>query len=593
MEKLTQLRARMKTSGFDAYIVTGADAHSSGYVPAYWKTRTWLTGFTGSNGLAVVTRNKAGLWTDGRYFIQAENELSGSGFALYKMEEPGVPTYQAFLKEELPQGGRVGFDGRTLTVQSFDTLRKLLADKEIVYDFSLDLVGAGWAERPALPAEPVFEHKVEYTGKTAQEKLALVREQMAKKNITGYIVTALDDIAWLANIRGGDVPYTPLVYAYAYITPQQAYLFINPAKVQHIALQDFTLMPYEQFSDFIGGIRAADLHNGKLFFNPNKTNVVTSEALQKSLPLNRNTADDIILLMKAVKNETELANSRTAYINEGTVWVKLLMWLEETFATEDFTLCEGDITRKLKQLRAERFPEYYLHDGFSTIAAYGGNAASAHYNPGENGAEIKREGFLLIDSGAQYLNGTTDTTRTIPVGPLTEEMRRDYTLVLKGHIALALAEFPAGTTGSQIDILARMHLYKDGKNFRHGTGHGIGYVLGVHEGPQNIAHRPSTVALLPGMFLSNEPGMYKENEYGIRTENIIFVKELRKTEYGTFLGFEPLTRCPINTSAVDFTLLTDDERAYVNAYHQTVYNDLAPLLKVRERQWLKNAVKEV
>jgi len=596
MERLAQLRAAMKAQALDAYIVTGADAHGSGYVSAYWKTRAWLTGFTGSSGLAVVTRHEAGLWTDGRYFIQAEKELAGSGFTLFKMQEPNVPTYQDFLKDKLPQGGRIGFDGRTLTMQSFDTLKKQLTERNAQYALDVDVIGALWQDRPAIPVDAgsVFAHPPEFAGKTTAQKLALVREQMTKKKIGGYLVAALDDIAWLANIRGRDVPYTPVVYAFAFITAQQAHLFIEPAKVQGIALGDFVLHKYEEFAAFLKGLRATELGGGKLYFNPNKTSAVLGDVIPKGIATARNAAEDILPLLKAVKDEHELKNIRQAYINEGVVWVGLLKWLDDQLAAPgELTLCEGDIARKLTVLRKERFPALYLHDSFSTIAAYGGNAASAHYSPGENGAAIKRDGFLLIDSGGQYMNGTTDTTRTIPVGALTDEMKRDFTLVLKGHIALTLAEFPAGTTGSQIDILARLPLYKDGKNFRHGTGHGIGYVLGVHEGPHNIAHMPNVIALAAGMLASNEPGMYKQDEYGIRTENIICVKELRKTDYGTFLGFDSLTFCPINIEAMDLTLLTDEERKYVNDYHAATFAALSPYLDAAEAEWLKAATREV
>ena len=605
MERLAQLRTRMATAGVDAYIVTGADAHGSGYVPAYWQTRTWLTGFTGSNGLVVVTQDrvetngmaavtqgKAGLWTDGRYYIQAEQQLAGSGFTLFKMQEPDVPSYQAFLKDVLPNGATVGFDGRTMTAQSFDKLKKELTGKDVKYVVDIDLIGDIWQERPGLPAEPIFAHGIKFAGKTTQQKLTAVRKEMKDKNIGGYLVTALDDIAWLTNIRGGDVPYTPVVYAYAFITMAQAHLFIDPSKVQGLSIDGFELHNYDALPDFLRNITPDMLGDGKFYFNPNRANVALSEAIPTAFPTNRNTADDIITLMKAVKSDEELANIRNAYKKEGVVWVRLLMWLEAILAAPgELALCEGDITRKLKSLRAEQVD--YLHDSFSTISAYAGNAASAHYNPGEDGADVKRDGFLLVDSGAQYLDGTTDTTRTLVVGPLTDEMKQDFTRVLQGHIAITTANFPAGTTGSQINILALMPLYKAGKLFRHGTGHGIGYVLGVHEGPHNISPVHNTVALKPGMLASNEPGMYKENEYGIRTENIICVKEIQTTEFGTFLGFESFTFVPIDTRAIDFALLTAQELQYLNDYHAATYEALAPRLNDAERAWLQKATQQI
>ncbi|MCL2189857.1 MAG: aminopeptidase P family N-terminal domain-containing protein [Defluviitaleaceae bacterium] len=592
METLSKLRNIMKAQGIDAYIVTGADAHGSDYVTDYWKTRAWLTGFTGSAGMVVVTQDKAGLWTDGRYFLQAEKELTGTGFTLYKMEEPNVPTYQQFLKDEVPAGGRVAFDGRTLPLQSYETIRKQLKEKDAAYECALDLVGNMWSDRPAMPQQPAFAHEIKFAGLSAGEKLASVRTEMKKKEIGGYLVTALDDIAWLLNIRGNDVPFTPVVYAYAFITHAQAHVFVDPDKVRGIPLPDFTLHPYEGFINFLRNLQPKDVNGGKLYINANKANMLINETLPKSIPVNRNVNDDILPLMKAKKSDGELANIRNAYKKEGVVLVRLLMWLEAQLAAAgELTLHEGDITCKLRDLRST-MPDY-IQDSFSTIAAYGANAASAHYSPGEQGAKIERDGLLLIDTGGNYMDGTTDTTRTIPVGALTDEMRRDYTLVLKGHIALAVAQFPEGTTGSQIDVLARLPLWLDGKNFRHGTGHGIGYALCVHEGPHNIAHRHNAVALTKGMLVSNEPGMYKDNHYGIRTENILCVKELEKTEYGQFYGFESLTFCPINICALDRALLTDTERTYLNAYHKATYNALAPMLTPEEQTWLKSATQEV
>ena len=594
MEKLKELRSRMKAQNLDAYIVTGADAHGSGYVTDYWKTRAWLTGFTGSNGIAVITitPDEAGLWTDGRYFLQAEKELPGSGFTLFKMNEPDVPTYQAFLKDKLPKGGRIGFDGRTLPVQSFDTLKKQLKEKEASFTYTVDLVGEMWVDRPTPPVNPAFAHEIQFTGLTAQKKLALVREQMKEKELGGYILTALDDIAWLLNIRGSDVAFTPVVYAYAFITATVAHVFIEPEKIKGIELPGFTVSPYTQFNKFLRELKPTDINNGKLYYNPNKANVLIGKSIPESIGIKRDATADIVPLLKAKKSEVELTNIRNAYIKEGTCWVRLFMWLEAQLAAPgDLLLHESDIAQKLTELRGKQ--PHYIGDSFSTIAAYGPNAASAHYNPGPKGAEIKQEGFLLIDSGGQYLDGTTDTTRTIPVGELTDEMRRDFTLVLKGHIALTAAVFPTGTTGSQLDVLARLALWKDGKNFRHGTGHGIGYVLSVHEGPHSIADRFNAIALAPGMLASNEPGMYKDNHYGIRTENIICVKALQKTEYGQFLGFESLTFCPINTKALDVSLLNEDERNYLNDYHKKTYEALAPNLNNEEQIWLQNATREI
>jgi len=585
MEKLQKLRALMSEKGIDAYLIPSGDAHNSEYVADYWKARAWVSGFVGSSGTVVVTATEAGLWTDGRYFIQAASQLQGSGVSLFKMEAPGVPTYKEFLADKLPAGGKLGFDGRVIPIKEFGKISEALEDKKIVYSYNEDLIGQIWTDCPTLPTAAAFEHEPRFAGKSAGEKLADVRAKMAKLGVTSYLVVALDDIAWLLNIRGNDMPYMPVVYAYTLITADEAHVFIDRNKLGGLAAkleaQGVTFHDYDSIVSFIGKLP----EDGKLLLNPANTSVMLVEALPEKLTTKQDLSTDVLALLKAVKSEVELKNSRIAYIKESVVLVRFLKWI--TQHDDVSTISEGDIARYLTNLRLEQ-PDI-MSDSFSTIAAYGANAALSHYHPGEEGDTLKPEGFLLVDTGGQYYDGTTDTTRTIAIGPITDEMKRNFTLVLKGHIALARAVFSKGTTGSHIDILARMPLLEQGLNFLHGTGHGIGYCLGVHEGPQRISSFLSEVALQPGMLVSNEPAFYVEGQYGIRTENIIEVVKRKETEYGEFYGFESLIYCPIDTSSIDLDLMSDSEIEYLNDYHKQTYEIVSPHLTEAEADWLYEA----
>lgn len=579
--KINALRALMEARGIDGYIIPSGDAHASEYFAAHWRSREWVSGFTGSAGLLVVMPEDAGLWTDGRYFIQAERELVGSGIKLFKIDEPDVPKYQAFLADKLPTGGKVGFDGRVFTATSFAQLKKMLAEKNISYEYKEDLVGLIWKDRPAMPKEKAFEHAPQFAGKTSAEKLADVRAKMKEKKITAYLLTALDGIAWLLNIRGNDIKNFPVVYAFALITESEAHMFIDPQKISPEKFQGFIFHEYDDLPKFLRSIKT-----NKLYYNPNNTNVLLAESVSKVMYAKNalKPAEDIVPLLKAVKTPTEIANIKNAFVKEGVVMVKMLYWLESAGK-----LREGDVVRFLQNLRKEQ--PHYLCDSFDTIVAYGENAAQAHYNSGETGAALREDGFVLIDTGGQYLDGTTDTTRTVCLGAITDETRRDFTLVLKGHIALSRAVFLSGTTGTGLDILSRLPLWESGQNFRHGTGHGLGYCLGVHEGPHKISQHPNTVALTPGMLVSNEPGIYKEGRYGIRTENVLLVTENQKTSDGVFLSFETLTYCPIDLRAIAPEMLTQTERDWLNAYHKRTYENLSPYLTEPECEWLKRATK--
>ncbi|MCL2215605.1 MAG: aminopeptidase P family protein [Defluviitaleaceae bacterium] len=577
---LAGLRELMREKNLDAYVIPSGDAHANGYVADYWRGREWFSGFTGSAGTVVVTAEKAGLWTDGRYFIQAAKQLTGTGIDLYKSGQPNVQEYTKFLADNLPQNANLGFDGRVVTAGEFSKIKDALNEKSVVYSYQDDLIGQLWKNRPSFPVEPAFEHAPEFAGALASEKLKSVRAKMKEKNITAYLVPSLDDIAWLLNIRGRDIPNLPVVYAYALITDAEAHIFIDPAKISglsaKLAAQGFSFHAYDALPKFL-----ITLSTLNLYYNPAKTNTLLAKAIPKNIKIAK--GDDILPAIKSVKSEAELANIKNAFVKEGVALVKTLKWLDECVA-DSRPLVEGDVVRALQKFRREQ--AHYLCDAFPTISAYGENAAQAHYNSGETGAAIKPEGFLLIDTGGQYLDGTTDTTRTIALSEPTDEMKRDYTLVLKGHIALSRVIFPTGTLGSALDAIARVPLWEIGQNYNHGTGHGLGYCLSVHEGPQNISPRPNSVALLPGMLLSNEPALYKESRYGIRTENILLVTENQKT---AFLSFENLTHCPIDTKAIDSALLAETEREWINAYHRRTFETLSPYLDTGEKAWLEKA----
>ena len=585
-DKLTALRQIMAKKGFDACIIPGSDAHQSEYFADHWRTRHWLSGFTGSNGLVVVTPQSAGLWTDGRYFIQAEQELAGSGITLFKMNEPGVPTYSEWLADNLPKKASIGFDGRVLSVSEFEDLKSDLDRNEISYHYNEDIAGALWQDRPSLPAAPAFAHDIRFTGKTTGQKLTDVRAEMKIKRADIYLTAALDDIAWLTNIRGSDVPNTPVVYAYLLISMEAAYLFIDGQKIDSTLtkhLSGITICPYEEVFDYI-----RKYTDGKtLLYNPKGISVKLFDAVPNTAKPIKSLS--IITELKAVKNKTEIENFKNAFVKEGVVMVRLLKWLSEQ---KDNKPEETDVQAKVSKLRLQQ--EHCLGDSFTTIAAYGGNAALMHYSPKPgNCAKIKPEGFLLVDTGGQYLDGTTDITRTIAMGPISDEMRRDFTLVLKGHIALARVKFLQGTAGIHLDVLARQPIWEAGMDYRSGTGHGLGFCLGVHEGPHSISIRFIETKLIPGMLCTNEPGIYKEGRYGIRTENVMLVKELECTEHGTFLGFELISFCPIDTRALDKSLLTQEETDYLNDYHCQVFNKLSPFITQEEREWLKEVTRAI
>jgi len=582
MNKLSLLRQKMLAKDIDAYVIYSGDAHQSEYVADYWQTRAWISGFTGSAATVVVTANEAGLWTDGRYFIQAEKELAGSGISLFKMGEPDVPKYGEFLAEKLPKNGNLGFDGRVLSASAFETLKSDLAHKEISFHYNDDVAGSLWDDRPGLPTGKAFAHDIKFAGKTSAQKLAEVRAEMQKKRADVYIVAALDDIAWLTNTRGTDVAKTPVTMSYLLITMDEAFLFIDDYKIAGVSLPDFNIQAYDSVLDYIGKYAAGKT----LVYHDNAISVSLFEAIPKDAKAIK--SPSIITALKAIKNEVEIKNLRNAFTKDGVVMVKFFKWLSECDNLPD----EVGIQKKLSEIRVEQ--KDCLGDGFNTIAAYGENAALPHYSPKPGDcSQVKPVGLLLVDTGSQYLDGTTDITRTVVMGDITDEMRRDFTLVLKAHIGFSMAKFAQGVAGCHIDVIARQHMWAAGADYKHGTGHGIGFCLGVHEGPHNVGLNFNETRLAPGMLISNEPGLYKVGRHGVRTETIVLVKELEKTEFDTFLGFETLTLFPYDTRAVEMTMLTQDEKDYINDYHSRVYDTLSPHLSTDEIEWLKNATKAI
>jgi len=585
-EKITALRKLMASEGIDAYIIPSNDPHMGEYIPAHWQARQWISGFTGSAGTVVVTRDYAGLWTDSRYFLQAEDQLKGSGIELQKLKIPHTPEHIEWIAHTLNVGNTVGIDGKLLSPAMKRLMEKSFSVKEIRLCLKHDFIGQLWNDRPALPDCPVFIHDVEYTGKSTREKLAELRLGMTATGVSHHLFATLDDIAWLFNIRSADVDFSPLAVSYALVSMTDACLFINPAKITaevRTALESegVNLYPYKQISDALAKLSKDD----KVMLDPSNVNMW----LMESIPQNTKIVEGAALtsLMKAVKNTTELANIHQTMINDGIAMVKFLIWLEENVGQEKIT--EISASEKLHEFRSMQ--PGFMGESFGTIAGYKEHGAIVHYEATpETDAELHPEGLFLLDSGGQYLGGTTDITRVIALGDPSPQEKRDFTLALKGTIALSMAVFPEGTKGYQLEAFARMPLWKCGLNYGHGTGHGVGFFLNVHEGPQSIGSSASGAAaipLQPGMITSIEPGLYLEDRYGIRTENMVEVVEKNTSVYGRFYTFEPLSLCPIDRKLIDVSLLTIEEKTWLNDYHVKVFWKLSQKLTVEETTWLQ------
>jgi len=582
--RLARLRQEMVALKLDAYIIPSSDPHLSEYLAEHWQSRRWLSGFTGSSGTCVITATKAGLWTDSRYFIQAKNELSGSEIILFKQGEKDVPTLGKWLKENITADGVIGFDGGVCSLKIVETLRSNFKSTNIKLNSKYDLIDKIWEERPKLPNSPIFLHKQIYSGQSIGEKLSAVREKMKNAGVTHYLVTALDEVAWLFNFRGNDIHCNPVAFSYALISESNAILFIDGNKVpatvkQHFSEYKIRLMAYKDIFTEISKLKKNDY----IFYNPNKCNYKLFSKIPTSCKQKRGTTP--ITILKSSKNSVEQQGMQLAHINDGVAMVKFLYWLDCNLGKT--TITELTISEKLQQFRSEQ--PLAIGNSFDTIAAYADHGAIVHYSATQESAyTLEKKGFLLVDSGGQYLNGTTDITRTIALGKLSYEEQTDYTLVLKGHIDLAMAIFPEGTKGYQLDTLARLPLWESCQNFQHGTGHGVGMFLNVHEGPHGISPHANNFPIALGTVTSNEPGIYKEGRHGVRIENIILAEEHSKGEFGKFLCFKTITFCPYDTRPILRELLTIKEISWLNNYHKRVYEKLSPLLPNAEKEWLYN-----
>lgn len=592
-ERLEQLRALMAEHHMDAYMIPTSDFHESEYVGDYFKCREFITGFTGSAGTAVITKNEAGLWTDGRYFVQAGKELEGTGITLRKMGQPGVPTIEEYLEETLPENGCLGFDGRVINGQTGRELEALLEDKHVTIAYDKDLVGQIWKGRPDLSAEQAWILKEDYAGKSSAEKIEELRCKMKKEKATVHILTTLDDIAWLLNIRGNDVECNPVVLSYGLVTMDRFYLFINE-EVLNGNVRDYlkslgvTVCAYDGIYQAVRQLKGERilLETGKANYAIVKSIGDSNQLINKMNPT---------ALSKAVKNPTEIENMRKAHIKDGVAMVKFIYWLKHHVGKERIT--EVSAQEYLDQLRSEQ--EGNLGISFDTISAYGANAAMCHYKAtSENDTVLEPKGLYLVDSGGQYYEGTTDITRTIAVGPLTDELREHFTLTVISMLRLGAVKFLYGCRGLSLDYVAREPFWSRGLNFDHGTGHGVGYLLNVHERPNGIRwrmvpERQDNCVLEEGMVTSDEPGIYIEGSHGVRTENLTVCRKAECNEFGQFMEFEFLTMVPIDLEALDPSIMTERDVKLLNDYHQTVYEKISPYLSNEEALWLEENTKAI
>lgn len=584
--RIEELRTVMKSEGIDAFVFPSTDPHNGEYVPEHWKGREFISGFNGSAGTAVVTMDDAALWTDSRYFLQAEEQLAGTGFRLMKLKIEGTPTISQWLGRKLAANGGtvVGIDGMVNSIGTVEALAdELRAEGGITLRTNFDPLKVIWKDRPAIPSDMAIVHPQKYAGESAQSKIARIRQALRERHVEGMLVSALDDIAWALNIRGTDVHCNPVVVSYLLITMDSVTLYINSDKLtpvvrEHLAANGVMTDEYENVKK---GLAGYDGYN--ILMDPDETCYTLYKAYGDRPKV---LAPSPLTSMKIVKNETEIMGYRYAMLRDGIAMVKFLRWLVP--AVEEGGVTEVSASDELEAFRAEQ--SLFKDISFDTIAGYGAHGAIVHYEPTpETDIELKSEGLLLLDSGAQYLDGTTDITRTIALGPVTDEQKHIYTLVLKGHIRLAMAKFPANASGAQLDILAREAMWREGLNYMHGTGHGVGSYLSVHEGPHQIRMEYKPEPLRVGMTVTNEPGLYLAGKFGVRIENTMLITEYMNTEYGRFLKLEPLTLCPIDKAPIDVDMLADEELDYLNDYHAAVFKSLSPYLDDEMTEWLANA----
>ncbi len=584
---LEKLRELMRAKGVDAVIIPGTDPHQSEYVSDYWKFRDWVSGFTGSNGTAVVTLENASLWTDSRYFLQAEIELEGSGFELQKVEYRGeLQVIMQWLAREIHEDDTLAVDGRLFSLMEANRLEQLCGENGFLFATDFYPADEIWKDRPARPMTAAFIHAEEYAGEDVKSKLSRTMEKVEQSGADSILITALDEIAWLLNLRGSDVDFTPVLVAYFYMSNNDRVLFIDGDKVDKEVeryLKDYNVRvrDYDDIERFLYKRNV----NDSIMLDPNKV----SDTLGQALECDKVYGASPVEALKGIKNEVQIEGFRRAMERDGAALVRLFKWIEETAPTG--TINEIDVWERGKQERAKS--DLYRGDSFEMICGYRAHGAIVHYSATpESASTLHGEGLLLVDSGAQYLDGTTDITRTVTLGNPTAQEKHDFTLVLKGHLALSRAKFPVGTTGAHLDAFARMPLWQEAMTYGHGTGHGLGHFLSCHEGPHSIRTNLSPVALELGMVTSNEPGLYKTGEYGIRTENILLVVEGPKTEdFGNFLEFETLTLFPYDPRLIDVNMLTAEEIKQVNDYHAMVLERLTPYLNEEEQAWLNEKCK--
>lgn len=593
-ERLKALREEMKKRNIDIYVVPTSDFHESEYVGEHFKARKFITGFTGSAGTAVITLTEAGLWTDGRYFVQAENQLKGSTVTLYRMGEEGVPKVDEFIGEKLPEGGCLGFDGRVVNGTWGRKLEKIASGKQASLQVSEDLIDLIWSDRPALSKKPLFLLEEKYTGKSTKEKMADLRKAMKDEGANVHILTSLYDIAWLLNIRGGDIESVPVVLSYLVLTEEECLWFlqeeiVTPEIRSYLEENKITTKPYDAVYEYVPQLPADSV----VLMDGGAVNYRISSSLDKKIKVvdKPNPTE----LMKAIKNKTEVDNTRMAHVKDGVAFTKFMYWLKTNIGKIPMT--EISASDYLEARRREQ--DNFIEPSFETICAYGANAAMMHYaaTP-ETDTELKPEGFLLVDSGGHYFEGTTDITRTMALGPITDEMRLHFTAVCRSNLNLANAKFLYGCTGLNLDILSRGPLWEMGIDYKCGTGHGVGYVLNVHEGPNGfrwrvVPERHDNGTLEEGMITTDEPGVYLEGKYGIRTENELVCHKAEKNEYGQFMCFENITYAPIDLDAIDSELMTGREKKLLNDYHKMVYETLSPYMTEEENEWLKHYTRAI
>ena len=587
--KISALRKLMKNNSIDAYIIPSTDPHMSEYAAEFWESRKWISGFNGSAGTVVVTLKEAGLWTDGRYYLQGEQQLSGSEIKLFKQGMSGVLDFDKWLVSVLNKNDVVGVDSSVYSVTAYNSLKSVLEENSLNINGDHDFIKDVWADRPSLPDTQAYIVDENYTGESITSKIERIRSEFNVKEVNSHLVATLDDIAWILNIRGADVAYNPVTVSYILMESDKTTLFIDRNK-----LDEDTTATLENSNILVKNYKALqayierNLSGTSCLIDPNRINQKVLSWIEKDNSIVESTNPSTFF--KAIKNNTEIECVRNAMRKDGVAMSKFLCWVDKEVASGKIT--EVGISDKLIELRKEQ--KDFVGESFPTIAGYKGNGAIIHYSAtDESSKTLKPSGLVLVDSGAQYFDGTTDLTRTIALGELTEEEKRDYTLVLRGHIQLAMARFPEGTRGSQLDTLARQPLLREGKNYFHGTGHGVGFFLNVHEGPHSIRPDENPNPIEIGSITSNEPGMYRANKHGIRIENLVVANLWQETDFGKFIEFETVTLAPIDVRPILSDLLLEEEKTWLNNYHHQVLDKVSPSLEGEELEWLKHATRSI